>query len=264
MVVTDPVYIPPPKPRAVYDPADPNREPPKWSWYRARWNLPVDKGPKEWTRIGDVPESDDDPDWRGVVRSKIERWPDPVESKLGQPEDPRYFYFDTPDYADPFKKLGYAFRFFLYTGILAGSMRGHFRDLPFNVPTLFTLFRTRTIPWLGAGMAASTSAIVSANLRGNVDDYYNYALAGLVFGSILGHKNHRKWLRHVFVCVPTAVVLKHNAEVNGFLIQKVNVRAFSFGISGFGAENGISDGDVRFGLRSGHGDPGRDVRLPIA
>lgn len=252
-------YVPPPPPRPEYDPKE---EPPKWDWYRLRFNLPRDQAyeKRDWPRIGNQPSSDDKPDWRGVVKNNVEKWPAPQEYKFGRPIDDRYWYFDTPDYADPFKKLGYSARWFTVSGLAVASLAGMMRGYALTWPNSFKLVRDVALPWFGAGMAASTTAIISANVRGDVDDYYNYGIAGFVFGTALGFKDHFQFFRRVVLSVPAAIFVKHMAEVNGSLIPKLNPRSQGWASSGLTGDDGIESGDLRFGLRLTNPDQGRDVR----
>lgn len=250
--------IPPPPPLPKYDPKE---EAPMWSWTRTRWGLPVEK-PKPWTKVGVRPESDDDPDWRGVIRNKVIEYPMPDAYNLKDFKDkPTYFFFDTPDYADPFKKLAFSSKYFLKSGLIIGMFIWILRGRPQNLSSTLWMLNKITIPWFGAGMAASATVVTVSNLRGKKDDYWNYTAAGAVAGTILGRKNCLHWIRGTFLCIPTAIILKHAAEKNLSLWPQVNYHYKSFGLGGQNAENGFVSGDLRFGLRMrNYGDPGRDVR----
>lgn len=232
----------------------------KWSWARMKWNKPVDKGPKEFTKVGTQPESPDDPDWRGIIKNKVIEYPVPEAYKFGQPVDHKYFWFDTPDYADPFKKLWYSSKFFCYTGLFGLCARGIMESRRFTFANNADLSKKILIPWLIGGVAASATVILVANLRGKKDDYYNYAIAGAVLGSILGRENHVKWFRWMCLSVPAAIIVKHNAEINGFLLPAINWRRIRYSLSGNDTEHGVASGDLRFGFRGNHDDPGRDLR----
>lgn len=252
-----PGQIPPAPPREPLKP-DPSKS--VWDLSRLKWgNHPVDK--TGWTPIGTQPESDDQPDWRGVVKKNIIACDPPEPYKFGPKNDPKYFWFDTPDYADPFKKLWYAFRWFTYTGLIIHSVAGALRCYSFNVPNNLFLFKKYTWPWILAGMAASTTAVTVANLRGKKDDLYNYAAAGAVMGSIIGRENHLKWFRWTLVSIPLVMAVKYNAEINGKLFPVFDPRMITTSITGSDAEHGFFSGDLRFGFRgTNSGDPGRDVR----
>lgn len=246
----------PPGPSADYVPGS---EKVHWNWDRIRWgNKTVDKN--NWTKVGTQPKSDDEPDWRGVVKNNVIALEPPEPYDFGQHTDPNYFWFDTPDYADPFKKLWFSFKWFLNTGLIAASTKGIVAMKTCTWADHVLLLKSITFPWLIAGMAASTAIVTVANLRGKKDDYYNYVAGGLVLGSILGKKNHLTWFKWTVGSVPLVVYVKHNAEVNGKIWPRVSPRIVNWSTTGLDAENGWKSGDLRFGLRSTYGDPGRDVR----
>lgn len=253
------VSLPPPPPLPKYDP---EKEPSKWNHERLIWNLPVDR--TNWPPIGTQPESADKPDWRGVIKNNVIELPLPGPYKFGQPANENYFWFDTPDYADPFKKLWYSFKWFSTTGLAYLCIVGMWEGGQFSVKNNMNLARRFTIPWLFGGMAASFSVLLLSNIRGNKDDYYNYAAAGLVMSSILGRKNHITWWRHSVVLTPAALTVKYCAETNTNLYPNVNFRALyrNSSLGGNDGEHGISSGDLRMGIRATNGEPGRDVRTP--
>lgn len=252
-----PGSIPEPPPR---DEVLPDPENSVWNIDRLKWgNGPVDR--TGWTPIGTQPKSDDEPDWRGVVKKNIIVMDPPEQYKFGQPLDPKYFWFDTPDYADPFKKMWYSFKFFIRTGIAIQCVMGIVQGRKFTMQNNLTLLRKYTWPWMLAGMAASTTVVVLANLRDKKDDLYNYTAAGIVFGSIIGRSHHTRWLQAVVTFTPIVVAVKYNAEINGKLFPLLSPRLMQTSMTGSDAEHGFKSGDLRFGWRSNNtGDPGRDVR----
>lgn len=253
-------YRPPPPELPKYDPKE---EAPKWSWSRLWWGSPVERGEKPWTEIGTQPKSPDDPDWRGVIRNNVIEYKMPDTYTYGNYTDPKYFWFDTPDYADPFKKLGYSFKFFTMTGLLVSSLKGVAYSWDFTVANNLKLATTIVIPWVIAGMVGSTTAVCLANLRGKKDDVYNYLAAGFVMGCVLGRRNHISFFRWVSILTPCGYVVKYNAETNGMLAPKINPRLQRNPITGSDGDHGISSGDLRpFGFRGRYPDPGRDVRTP--
>lgn len=251
-------HVPPPPELPKYDK---NEEPPKWNWTRMSYNLPVERD-QPWTEIGTQPDSPDKPDWRGVIRNKVIEYEMPEEYKFGQHQDKRYFWFDTPDYADPFKKLGYGLKFFFATGGAFACVVAMNRGYNVTLANNMKLMKEFVFPWMAAGMAGSLTVLCLANLRNKKDDVYNYVAAGFVMSSILGRKNHVKWFQWTMVLPAAAATVKYNAETNGILIPKWNPRIATYGLTGFDAEHGIASGDLRFGMRFRNPDPGRDVRTP--
>lgn len=252
--------VPPPPPLPKYDP---NEEAPMWTSRRVKWNLPVEK-PKPWTKIGDRPESDDDPDWRGVIKNKVQEIPMPGTYNLSDFKDkPAYYFFDTPDYADPFKKLVWSSKYFLKTGLIIGFGINILKGKPPTLSSWLWMTNKVVLPWWGAGMAASATVVTVANLRGKVDDYWNYAAAGQAAAMVYGRKSCLHWIRATVLLMPLAVCMKHVAELNISIWPKYNFHKKNLGLSGMNAENGFFSGDLRFGLRArNYGDPGRDVRKP--
>ena len=245
-----------PKPPKLPD-YDPEEESPKWNWRRLRFGYTKTEGKEEWTAIGDVPKDPNKPDWRGVVRNNIIEIPPPGKYEFGQPQVPRYFWFDTPDYADPFKKLWYSFKFFTLVGIgycgFAGCALGaEHKDLRFVLSRTFR-------PFFLGGMTTSLAVLTIANLRGKKDDYWNYAIGGFVTACTFGHNNHYKWTRNLLFWIPAAVAMKYNAETNGVLWIRSNPRLRYFGLSGQSAEHGPASGDFRL-HQPNEGDPGRGLR----
>lgn len=250
--------IPPPPPLPKYDP---NEEAPMWSYHRSKWSLPVEK-PVQWTKIGVKPESDDKPDWRGIIRSKVTEYPMPEPYNLDDFKDkPAYYFFDTPDYADPFKKLAWSSKFFLKTGALLGCVIALIQGRHFTLGTNIWMATKVIIPWWSAGMASSATVVTVANLRGKKDDYWNYAAAGQAAAMVYGRKCVLHWIRATALCMPAALAMKWVAEENMSIFPQFNYRNRSWGLSGMSNERGIVTGDLRFGFRArNYGDPGRDVR----
>lgn len=254
-----PRTTPPPLPKY-----DPNVEAPKWNWSRIYWTPPVDKGPKKWTKIGEVPKNPEDPDWRGVIRKNVIELPVNEPQNLGLYQDPAYFWFDTPDYADPFKKMWSAFKIFADVGLLVATCVGWGRGYDFTVANNFLLFKRYCIPFVGAGMLSAATVVALANLRGKKDDYNNYVGASLVFSCVVGRKRYIDFVQAICVCTPIALSIKYCNEHNLPILPRFPIRKLTTSIGGQSAEHGIRDGDLRFGLRSNYGDPGRDVRTPYA
>lgn len=252
-----PVENPPPPPLPKYEP---DKECPGWSLRRMKSGLPVDK-PFPWPKIGDQPTDDDSPDWRGVIKNKIDVYPLPEAYKFGTYNDPRYFWFDTPDYADPFKKLWYAGRFSLLTGTFIALARAAFMDqASFTLANNLRYTRMIILPTMAMGLCGSAAVIICANLRGKKDDMINYAVGGFVAGSILGRRHYTSWFWSVCVVTPLAMVPKYNAEVNGHIALVPNRRKAKLTLSGLPGTNGIASGDHRLGYRVDYGDPGRQQR----
>lgn len=250
--------MPPPPALPKYDP---NEDAPRWTLSRLRYNLPVERT-KPWTHIGTVPESPDDPDWRGVIRSNVIEYPVPDGYKFGKKLDPNYFWFDTPDYADPFKKLGFAVKWFLWSGAFAGVGIACLEHRKFNMENHMHIAKRYVIPWFLAGMIGSTAVVCLANLRGKKDDVYNYLAAGFLMGSFMGRQDHLRFTRCVCVLTPLAYAVKYNAETNGKLWPVWDPRVQNQSITGLDGEHGLLSGDFRFGIRTRNQDPGRDVRTP--
>lgn len=249
---------PPPPPLPKYDPAE---EAPKWDWTRLKWGLPpIDKQGQVWPRAGHTPESDDEPDWRGVIRKNIIVHPLPEPYKYGQPLHEHYFWFDTPDYADPFKKLWYSFKWFSATGLAWAAGYGSLFSKTFSLSEHLRLIKLVTVPWFLGGMAASLTVLTVSNIRNKKDDLYNYAIAAMVAACVTGRKNHVAYFQHNVLWMPPALYVKYNAETNGHLVPfRHNWGMGQSPLSGYSADHGIMSGDFR-GIKGNHGDPGRGVR----
>lgn len=249
--------VPTPPPLPKYDPKE---EAPMWSVYRLWYNLPVDKGPEEWPVIATLPKSSSSPDWRGVIKDNVIELPMPEPYKFGHPENPKYMWFDTPDYADPFKKLGWALKYSVFTGLFVSALMGTRYSLKATMKNNIFLVSKYTVPWVAGCMAGGTAIITLANLRGNKDDRLNYLAGGIVAGSIIGRKHYTNAVRSVFICSLAAVTAKYQAETNAYFIPKFNFRNQSWSVSGMNAEHGLFSGDYRLGIRATNGNQGRDVR----
>lgn len=255
-----PEPMPPPPPLPEYDP---KVEAPKWDWYRVWFHFPkAEKDPDRPTRAGQAAVSDDKPDWRGVIKKNVIPLPTPEPYKFGRPVRPHYFYFDTPDYADPFKKLWYAFKWFAATGGIMCCSWAILQSRKFDLANHRWLFANIWWPWFTGGMIFSTTAITTANLRGNKDDMYNYLVGGLVTGAVNGRRSYIHHLRHTALWVPLGLYAKYNAETNGNMAMLKNPHFQSHGMSGLSAEGGFFTGDLRIFPNKSHpnGDPGRDVK----
>lgn len=258
---TDKVWgnVPPPPPLPKYDPKE---EAPKWNWSRLRFGLPVDKGPKEFTPVGTQPENPDDPDWRGVIRNNVIEYEMPEPYNLGKYNPDHYFWFDTPDYADPFKKLWYSAKWFLWSGTITAALRGALECRKCTWSNNKFLLGKVVLPWFTAGMAASVTVLVVANLRGKKDDIYNYVPAGAAMAAVMGFNDHARLFRWTVMSIPAAIACKHIAETNGILVPIMNQRLKNWSLSGNDTQHGFWSGDFRFGLKSTWDDPGRDLRKP--
>lgn len=255
-----PKDVPPPPPLPKYDV---NQEASKWSWSRIYTpGGPVDKSEKPWTPIGTQPASADDPDWRGVIKNKVIELPMPGQYPYGKYTPSTYFWFDTPDYADPFKKLWYCTKhFFAWGGLAAVTMSILVKPGPVSqVEHLRRKFVSVGWPIFSGGLIAGTTVITLANLRGKKDDYYNYAPAGLLAGMLVARHNYQLSFLCGVLGSAYAVICKYNAEINGTLYPIFNYRQKLTGYSGLSSKGGITTGDFRLGFRGDHGDPGRDVR----
>ena len=252
-------YRPPPPTLPKYDP---NEDAPKWDWTRLRWRLTPVAQEHKWPRVGDLPAADDLPDWRGVVKNNVIELPMPGKYPFGPPTDPNYFWFDTPDYADPFKKLWYSTKFFFKVGLLALSTYGLLENKKFSWKYHWSLTSRVFVPVFVGGMTASLTVLTVSNLRGKKDDYYNYVAGGLVAACVVGRRHYLSWVRHTVMWTPLAVYTKHMAETNDYLLPVINPRQRNFGLSGMSTEQGIRSGDLRCFAPKGNntGDPGRDVR----
>lgn len=249
---------PPPPPLPKYDPS---QEALKWDWYRIIWHFPkFEKHPDLPQRRGGLPESDDKPDWRGVIKNNVIPLPKVEPYKYGRPQDPNYWFFDTPDYADPFKKLWYSFKWFTHSGAIIAAFFGIITGKTTKFKDLKYMATRYTLPWLCGGMVFSTAAITLANLRGNKDDLYNYFIAGLVTGAATGHKNYLVHIRHTFFWCSAGMLVKYKAETNGDLSLYASPRAQHWGLAGQSAEGGLLTGNLQFYKCHPEGDPGRDTK----
>lgn len=247
---------PAPPPLPHYDPKE---EAPKWDWSRLYYILPMHERHPDTPRAGGNPDSDDKPDWRGIIKDNIVPMPKVEPYDFGKRQYTKYFWFDTPDYADPFKKLWYSFKWFALTGATVASIIAALENLPLNYATNRRLFSRYWLPCVMGGMAYSVSVITVANLRGNKDDLKNYIAAGLVAGCVTGRACYLTHLRHTLFWVGAGTFAKYNAETNGVMLLRMPPSNRGIGLSGHHAEGGISTGNLQF-IKSTHGDPGRDVR----
>lgn len=254
---------PAPPPLPEYDI---NEDVTKWSFSRFGNNLPYIR-PKPYPRIGQQPATDDDPDWRGVVRSQIIPIPKPEPCKLDGKQRPYYYWFDTPDYADPFAKLWYGFKFFWGLGGVGWSLDILYRGVPVTEPNRIYYYvrhyKNVAIPFTVAGMAASLAVVTVANLRGKKDDVYNYLAGGFVLGSIIGRKNHYGFFRWTLFYMALGYGVKYMNETNAQIMPILNPRARHLSLRGMTGEDGFLSGDFRGGLFKNtlkYPDPGRDVR----
>lgn len=252
-------YVPRPPPLPKYDPTI---DKPRYTYMSATYPYNSPKyttKPAAWTEIGVVPESDDMPDWRGVVRSKVNALPVLEEEKMRK--DPsRYFWFDTPDYADPFKKLGYLLKFSAALGF-AGSSTVHYfsKYEKMTIAKFCQLAGAFALPCIFTCMATGVTIVTVANLRGKKDDMWNYFFGSFVGCLILGsyYKNHIIGFRGAFTYIPLVLYLKYNAETNGLLLGKINFRRFYNNTMRPTGEDGIWSGDLQFFKY--RGEYGRDV-----
>lgn len=248
--------VPPPPPLPKYNIEE---EASKWNFSRLRFNLPVTRD-KPWSPVGTQPASSDDPDWRGVIRNKVNELPMPEPYKYGRAIQNHYFWFDTPDYADPFKKLWYSTKVFSKAGVIVGCSCAIIVNMN-TVESGKWAFNRFFLPIVTGGLVASACVITLANLRGKKDDIYNYIPAGILGGAIAGRRSWQIGFASMLLGGIMGAVVKYNAEINGQLYPLINHRLTAWGISGQSANNGPFTGDLRFGYRGNHGeDTGRDVR----
>lgn len=248
-------FIPPPPP-SPYKVIDPNENVPKWDVSRVVFGLPHNT--EGFTKLGQQPASDDHPDWRGIVKNKSIIMDTPKLERLGQPRDPKYFYFDTPDYADPFKKIWWSFKMSLGVGASLAGIAGAYMQPGFTIASHFYLFRRFALPTLIAGTVAGTAVPVLALLRGKKDDRYNYFFGALAGTASVAYDCHARFARTALFWVPVMVLTKWSVENNGHLTPMINLRYGNYSNYGSSADHGFFSGDLRFGVRSSHGDPGRD------
>lgn len=250
--------VPPPPPLPKYDKS---QEEPKWSMSRLLFGFPPEKPEIPYAKLGETPK-EGQADWRGVLKENVREWPMPeIYKNLGRKYDPKYYFFDTPDYADPFKKLAWASRIFLAGGVFLGSVwHGLYLGEKMTLPSFTRMMSKIALPCFFAGVAGSLTVSTVSNLRGKKDDYINYIAAGLVFSSIIGRKDHLCFFGSAVFYTPLAYMFKYVNENNIQFIPRVNWGGSNSPLSGYSADNGIASGDLRLGFRSTYGDPGRDVR----
>lgn len=252
-----------PKPKhelPKYDPSDPNEEPSKWTFSRLARSVTVER-PVPWTKTGDQPVDDEHPDWRGVIKKNVIPMPPPGDYKFGPPLSPKYYFFDTPDYADPFKKLWWSISHSAQAGALAAPAYAIFTNMPFGLQEGLTLTRKIFLPVFIAGVATTTAVTTIANLRGNKDDYYNWLMGGLVGAASVGYKDYMRFNKAALLIVPLAFTAKYINEHNEHMIPQTNPRIQATPLSGIPADDGtMASGDFRMGIRYRIDDPGRDVR----
>lgn len=247
--------LPPPPELPAYDI---NQEAPKWDRQRLWIGYPAPVVDPSWPRVGLTPKEDDKPDWRGILRKNVQPMKPPEKYSFGKPQPTTYWWFDTPDYADPFKKLWYSFKFFTHTGIIISSAVGVMRCLPMTVDSCLTLFRNHFGPWMLGGMTASFSVLMLANLRGKKDDYWNYVAAGLIAAATTGRRDYIAFWRHSLLIVPTSVCCKYSAENNLVVAPVSDGLVKTIFLSGNSTEDGFWSGDLRLGIRGKYAtDPGR-------
>lgn len=238
---------------------DPKEEEPKWSLGRLVHNVDIER-PVPWPKVGDQPVDDEHPDWRGVIKKNVI----PLQTdeyKLGKSIDKSYFFFDTPDYADPFKKLWSSFKILGKYSVGAGVVYAIFQQLEYNLASHIFLAKRVVLPIFISGMATSLVVITVANLRGNKDDYYNYVIGGLAGAASIANGNYMRFNRAAIALVPIATGIKYINENNDHLVPQFMRRVHGGPLSGLPADDGtVSSGDLRFGVRFRIDDPGRDIR----
>lgn len=250
--------IPDPPPMPKYDPEE---EAPMWDWHHLYEKVTKMPGSDLWPKVGGVPKDDDKPDWRGVIKSNVDVWPNPGGYNYGQ-QQPPYMWFDTPDYADPFKKLWWSFKNSLKAGVFLWTLDCALTEAPFNWAGQQRLMARCILPVFAVGMVGSLTVLTVANLRGCVDDYWNYGIASVITALFMGRNNFHRGFRYMVVLPIMAITAKHVAENNLMLVPMFNYRSISHGVSGMSTEYGPKSGDFRFGITT-FGKPdrvGRDVR----
>lgn len=257
--ILSPLYGPVPKPQTKIDDYDPTVEPPKWNWSRLRWGYDKPEVHPDKPLTGGVAESDDKPDWRGVIKNNVIPLDPEKAYDFGQPEFKGYYFFDTPDYADPFKKLWFSAKFFFKTAGLIACSAGIITNADANWATFRRLFRNVALPWFAGGMIASATVITVANLRGKKDDQWNYFAAGLVAACYTGRSGWVKHMNHSIYWPAMAIAAKYINENNMVLLPMFDQGSRHLGIQANSCENGILSGNLHF-IKGSHGDPGRDTR----
>lgn len=247
--------VPPSKPLPEYDH---EKEPSKWDWRRLRWGYIKPEIHPDLPRRGGQAESDDKPDWRGVIKNNVIPLEPAKAYDFGQPEYKGYYYFDTPDYADPFKKLWYSFKFFVKTGLVIGCTIAIMTNRPMSWQTNRYLWNCWTGPWIAGGMTASTTAITVANLRGKKDDQWNYVAGGLLAACVTGRSYWVKHMNHSVYWVVGAIATKYGNEQNMALVPIMDPSVRHLDIQANSAE-GIMSGNIQL-LHGTYGDHGRDTR----
>jgi hypothetical protein len=256
LILPDQGAMPPPPPRLEYDP---KVESPKWDWTRLTWGYTKPEKHPDTPRRGGKAESDDKPDWRGVIKNNVIPLEPAKAYDFGQPEYRKYYFFDTPDYADPFKKLWYSFKFFATTGIAIGCTVAIMGNKPFCWKTNRYLWNCWTGPWLAGGMTASAGVITVANLRGKKDDMWNYAAGAMAAAAVTGRSCYVKHMNHMIYWSIGALGVKYVNEQNLALIPVLDQGVRHIDIQANSAENGIMSGNLHF-IHGSYGDHGRDLR----
>lgn len=218
------------------------------------------KKPDDCPDVGNLPKDDDQPDWRGIKRKDVIELPMPPPDTNYRQLD-HYFWFDTPDYADPFKKLGYVMRWNLSWGFIGYGLYGLLSkgSYKFDVPTHARILRKFYIPFCVANLACGSTIIILSNLRGKKDDLWNYVAGGLVGCSILGRNSYVTLTNNLISYLPLIVYTKYNAEINGCLLPVENVRTLYNHNIDMRAKGGFPTGNFMFGTNV-YPDPGRDLR----
>ena len=250
--------VPPPPELPKYDPSI---EAPKWDWYRLWYSTDYLEPDPNIPKTGGQPASDEQPDWRGVIKKNVIPLPPPERYDFGNYVSKSYYWFDTPDWADPFKKLKFATIFFLKYGLAATGIYGGIVFQDFSAENTRHLIRKPFARFFLGGITASLAVVTIANLRGNKDDYWNYVLGGFVAGSVVGRSHPLSFVRQVAMWVPAAVVVKYVNETNAKLIPILDFRVRNAGpILGSAGEYGFKSGDWRPNILTSPYDSRRDAR----
>lgn len=259
MVIESTFYLPPKPKHAPFPEHDPDEKfgAQKMTFTRIGHGEKIEK--TNWTEVGQQPKTDDDPDWRGVIKNQVQPMPAVEPYKHRYRRDPKnYIWFDTPDYADPFKKLWHAFKWWGLASAAYASANLSFEGQSLSLASLTRGVKKYYIPFFGIAMASSATIVTVANIR-KKDDLWNYAAGGLMWSSIWGRKHYIRWFRSTVLMVPLFVYTKYEMERNGKLLPILYDygRSQDTGLGVLDHKHGVMSGDWRFGLRIGDENPGR-------
>lgn len=252
--------VPPPPPLPEYDH---KKEAPKWDMYRVfhpHENAKLD--PDTPPYIGTQPASDDKPDWRGIIKNNVIPMAKPERYNFGYYQVSGYYWFDTPDWADPFKKLAFALKMNLKISLCASALYAFAYNVGSDRRSIAMVIRGPFQKLFLGSMTASLVVMSLANLRGQKDDMYNWAWAGLAAGSVAGRKNYVSFIRQVCAWTPGCLAVKYANETNMKIVPIRDPRDRNHGMYlAQSGEHGFFSGDfgnsliARYGSRHAPRDP---------